>query len=338
MSESTHIIFRRKPNGLPISEDFELVRSPTPAVANGQFLVENLYLSLDPYVRMLMDGETWTFRGAGLTPGQVMPGRCVGVVRESRHPAYAAGQHLVGHFGWQTHAVQDEAAVEFSVPPQSGVPLSAWLGACGATGLTAWLGLQTIGEPRPGETVVVSAAAGSVGSAAGQLARAWGCRVIGIAGGDEKCRLVTEEFGFDAACDYKRPDFARDLRDQTPDGVDVYFDNVGGAMLDEILARMNPGGRIPVCGVLSQYNLASEFPGLRNTRLIFDKRLRMQGYLVTEGRHLWPRARAELEAMVAAGKLNYRETVAEGLPAAPGAFIRMLQGGNIGKQLVRVAP
>lgn len=338
MSTIQRILFRQKPQGLPAPQDFRIVQDQLKPLNAGQFLVENLYLSLDPYMRMLMDGDTWQFRGAGLRPGDVMPGRCIGVVRESRQSDYAVGDLLIGHFGWQTHAMQDGSGVEFRIPPDSRVPLTAWLGPCGSNGLTAWLGLQTIAEPQAGETVLVSAAAGAVGSAAGQLAKAWGCRVVGIAGGPDKCRIVTEEFGFDAACDYKRDDFTARLREFTSEGIDIYFDNVGGSMLDAILPLMNPGGRVPICGVLSQYNLDSDFPGVRNTRLLFDKQLRLQGFLVTDGRRLWPRARAELEAMTAAGRLKYRETIAEGLQAAPEAFIAMLQGGNIGKQLVRLVP
>ncbi len=336
MSSIQRILFRQKPQGLPSPRDFRIIQEQLTPPGAGEFLVENLYLSLDPYMRMLMDGDTWQFRGAGLQPGDTMPGRCIGRVLESRHPDYYVGELLVGHFGWQSHAVQDGAGVEFRIPQDSRVPLTAWLGPCGSNGLTAWLGLQTIAEPQPGETVVVSAAAGSVGSAAGQLAKAWGCQVIGIAGGQEKCRIITEEFGFDDACDYKRDDVSTRLRELAPRGIDVYFDNVGGAMLDAILPLMNPGGRVPVCGVLSQYNLDHDFPGVLNTRLLFDKRLRLQGYLVTDGRSLWPRARAELEAMTATGRIKYRETIAEGLEAAPEAFIAMLQGGNIGKQLVRL--
>jgi len=193
-----------------------------------------------------------------------------------------------------------------------------------------------IGQPKEGETILVSAAAGSVGSAVSQIAKAMGCRAVGISGGAVKCRLVTEEFNFDACLDYKSGDLGGQIKDAAPNGIDVYFDNVGGEILDMVLALMNAKGRIPVCGVLSQYNAEDEYYGVTNTRLIFDRQLRLQGFLNSEFRDQWDRARAEPENLVASGKLKYRETVAQGLKSAPQAFNGMLQGENLGKQLVKL--
>jgi NADPH-dependent curcumin reductase CurA len=332
---STQVLFRRVPRGLPVPEDLEIVDRALPAPAEGEFLVRNRWLSLDPYMRMLMD-PAWTFRGASLEPGQLMVGRTIAEVVQSRHPDFAPGDLMVGNFGWQTHHVCDGGGIDFRITPRDGVPLTAYLGACGSNGVTAWTGLRLIGDPAPGETVVVSAAAGSVGSAVGQLARAWGCRAVGIAGGTRKCAVVTGEFGFDACCDYKAPDLAGQLRAAAPQGVDVYFDNVGAETLDLLLTLMNPLGRIPVCGVLSTYNAQGQYYGVRNTRLVFDRRLKLQGFLQSQFRAHHATARAELEELVASGGLRYRETVAEGLESAPDAFIGMLQGRNTGKQLVKL--
>ena len=334
-STNTQVLFRREPQGLPTEDDFEIIKTPMPEPGSGQFLVKSLYLSLDPYMRMLMGGG-WTFLGQGMTPGQVMVGRILGEVIESDHPDFKPGDHIVGRLGWQEFAVSDGTDLDFKVEPKEGVPLTAYMGACGSNGNTAWAGLKIVGEPKEGETVLVSAAAGSVGSAVGQIAKAMGCRAIGIAGGAEKCRLVTEEFNFDACCDYKGDDLGSQIKDVAPDGIDVYFDNVGGEMLDTVLGLMNAKGRIPVCGVLSQYNAEGEFFGVTNTRKIFDKQLRLQGFLNSEFRDQWDQARAELEDLVASGKLNYRETIAQGLKSAPQAFIDMLQGQNLGKQLVKL--
>jgi len=335
VEKNVQVLFRREPRGLPVVEDFEIVETAVPVPAAGELLVRGRYLSLDPYMRMLMGGG-WTFLGSGMTPGQVMVGRVLGEVVESRDPNYAPGELVVGRLGWQTHALATATALDFKVVPRKGVPPTAYLGACGSNGTTAWAGLKMIGAPKPGETVLVSAAAGSVGSAVGQIAKVLGCRALGIAGGAEKCRIVTQEFGFDACCDYKAGDLASQLRAAAPDGIDVYFDNVGGEMLDTVLPLLNAHARVPVCGVLSQYNAEGDTYGVTNTRLIFDKRLRLQGFLNSDYRDLWDQARAELEEWVASGRLRTREDIAEGLENAPAAFIGLLQGRNQGKQLVRL--
>lgn len=335
MTKNTQVLFHREPNGLPSAGDFKIVEKDLPALGENQFLIRNLYLSLDPYMRMMMGGG-WTYSGKSLSPGDLMVGRILGEVVESRNPDFQPGDHVVGRLGWQTHAISDGSDLDFKLTPKDGIPLSAYLGVCGSTGVTAWLGLKVIAGITPNDTVLISAAAGSVGSAAGQIAKAMGCRVVGIAGGPDKCRTVTEEFGFDACCDYKAGNLSKQLGKTAPEGFDVYFDNVGGEMLDTVLPHMNKGGRIPVCGVLSQYNNEGSPYGVTNTRLIFDKSLRLEGFVVSAHRDKWPEARAELEKLIQSGDLTYRETIAEGITNAPTAFIGMLQGKNIGKQLVKL--
>ena len=332
---STQVLFKREPQGFPTAADLDIVETELPELGPTQFLIKGLYLSLDPYMRMLMGGG-WKFRGHSMTPGQVMIGRVLGEVLESNNAEFKPGEHLVANLGWQTYAVSDGTDVEFKVVPKDNISLTAYLGACGSNGLTAWAGLKMIGDPKAGETVLVSAAAGSVGSAVGQIAKAMGCRAIGIAGGTEKCRIVTEEFGFDACCDYKSGDLGDQIAAVASDGIDVYFDNVGAEMLDTILPLLNKFARVPLCGVLSQYNARGERYGVKNTRLIFDKSLRLQGFLVSQFRDRWDQGRAELEALIASGGLRYRETIDMGIEHAPEAFIGMLNGRNLGKQLIKL--
>jgi len=219
---NTQILFQRVPRGLPKTDDFEIVEKPIPDLGPNQFLIANQYLSLDPYMRMAMGGG-WTYSGSSLTPGQVMVGRIIGEVVATNNPNFSIGDNVVGRLGWQTHAVSDGSDLDFKITPKENVPLTAYLGACGSNGITAWIGLKIIGEPKPGETVLVSAAGGSVGSAAGQIAKAMGCRAIGIAGGAEKRRVLTEGFGFDAGCDYKRADLGAQIEAVAEKGIDVYL-------------------------------------------------------------------------------------------------------------------
>lgn len=335
MPTNTQVLFKSHPQAMPTPDNFEIIRVETPELRDGQFLLENQYLSLDPYMRMLMGGG-WTYSGPGMTPGQLMVGRVLGKVVETRHVEYATGDHVVGRLGWQSHAISDGTDLDFKVEPKDGVPLSAYLGACGSTAITGWVGIREVGKPKQGETVLISAAAGSVGSAAGQIAKAMGCRVAGIAGGPDKCKLVTEVFEFDACCDYKADDLAGQIAAACPDGVDVYFDNVGGPVLDAALVNMNKYGRIPVCGVLSAYNDGGERYGVKNLALVFDKTLKIEGFLLADHQDKWPGIRAELEEMIASGSIKYRDTIAEGIENAPDAFIGMLQGANVGKQLVKL--
>ena len=326
-----------RPQGEATAANFRLVESPVAAPNDGQVLVRHHYLSLDPYMRGRMsDAKSYA-------PPQpldaVMIGGTAGEVVESRHPNFAAGDTVVGMGGWQQYSVVDgNAKGALRKVDVSRIPLTAYLGVVGMPGVTAWYGLMKICEPQPGATILVSAASGAVGSVVGQLAKAKGCRAIGIAGGTEKCAYVSGELGFDACIDYKvhadPKSLYRALKDATPEGIDGHFENVGGAILDAALARMNPFGRIAVCGMISGYD-GQPIP-LGQPSLILTSRLRIEGFIVSEHMEVWPEALAELGSMVATGKLKYRESVAEGLEAAPDAFLGLLKGKNFGKQLVKL--
>ena len=335
INTQVHLVSR--PQGEPSTDNFSVVQAPLPALQAGQVLVKHAFLSLDPYMRGRMnDGKSY----AQPQPlDTVMIGGTVGTVVESMHPGYAAGDAVVGMGGWQAYSVVDatQPGALRKVSTEH-VPLSAYLGAVGMPGVTAWYGLVKIIEPQAGQTVVVSAASGAVGSAVGQLAKARGCRVVGIAGGADKCAYVVNELGFDACVDYKAHADAKALyqalKEATPDGVDGYFENVGGQILDAVLARMNAFGRIAFCGMISGYN--GEPIPMSNPQLILTQRLKLQGFIVSEHMAHWPEALRELGTLVATGRLKYRETIAEGLAAAPEAFLGLLKGRNFGKQLVRL--
>jgi NADPH-dependent curcumin reductase CurA len=329
-ARNLRVLLERRPSGMPVVEDFRIVEEPLAPLADGELRVRGQWLSLDPYMRGRMnEGKSYV---KPVELGAVMCGEVVGEVVESRHPGFAVGDSVAGDLGWQTLPTSSGQGLRKLLP---GVPPAAQLSVCGMPGITAWCGLLLIGAPQPGETVVVSAAAGAVGSVVGQIARLKGCRVVGIAGGADKCAYVTGELGFDACIDYKAGRLREDLKAATPDGIDVYFDNVGGDILDTVLARMNPFSRLPVCGLISQYN-ATEAHGLRNFRSVLVNRIRIQGFIVFDFREHHAQAVTELSGWLAAGKLKYRETIAEGLRAAPAAFIGMLGGANFGKQLVRL--
>jgi NADPH-dependent curcumin reductase CurA len=264
--------------------------------------------------------------------GEVMVGGTVAEVLESKAPGLARGDFVVGMAGWQEFQVTTPK--ELRKVDVAQVPASAWLGAVGMPGVTAWYGLTQIGKPKPGETVVVSAAAGAVGSVVGQLAKLLGCRAIGIAGGKAKCELVTGEYGFDACIDYKAPSFRDDFKAATQQGVDVVFENVGGTVLDASLARMNAFGRIAVCGLIAGYS--GQSIAMQNVRAILTSRLLLQGFIVTEHLEVWPQALRELAGHVASKRIKYRETIANGIESAPRAFIGLLRGENVGKQLVKL--
>jgi NADPH-dependent curcumin reductase CurA len=335
MNTQVHLVSR--PKGEPSVDNFRLVQAPVPALQDGQVLVKNTFLSLDPYMRGRMNDSKSYAQPQPLDA--VMLGGTAGTVIESRHPSYAAGDAVVGLGGWQQYAVVDatQPGVLRKVSTEH-VPLSAYLGAVGMPGVTAWYGLVKIIEPQVGQTVVVSAASGAVGGAVGQLAKARGCRVVGIAGGADKCGYVVNELGFDACVDYKAHGDAKALyqalKEASPDGVDGYFENVGGRVLDAVMARMNAFGRIAFCGMISGYN--GEPIPLSNPQLILIQRLKLQGFIVSEHMADWPAALKELGTLVATGRLKYRETIAEGLAAAPEAFLGLLKGRNFGKQLVRL--
>ena len=325
------ILLARRPQGAVTPEDFRLVETPLPALAEGELRVRNQFLSLDPYMRGRMnDSKSYT---PPQPLDQVMVGGTVGEVVESRNAAWPVGTKLVAGFGWQEYGTSDGKGL--TRIDETRIPISAYLGVVGMPGVTAWYGLNHICAPKPGETVVVSAASGAVGSVVGQLAKRAGCHVVGIAGGPDKCAYVTAELGFDACIDYKAGSLAPDLAAAAPAGIDAYFDNVGGVVLDAVMARMNAFGRIAVCGSISGYDGAQ--PTMANPRLILVSRLLIQGFIVSEHLDLWPAALAELADLVAIGRLKFRESVAEGLAAAPQAFMGLLKGHNFGKQLVRLS-
>ncbi len=332
------ILLVQRPQGAPTASNFSLVSTPVPALQEGQVLVRQLWLSLDPYMRGRMnEGRSYA---APQPLGEVMGGATAGEVLASRHPGYAVGDPVVGMGGWQLYSVVDGGASGLlrKVDTRQ-VPLQAYLGAVGMPGVTAWYGLTQIIEPQPGQTLSVSAASGAVGSAFAALAKARGCRVVGIAGGSQKCAYAVDELGFDACIDYKaHPDLqslARALAQACPDGIDGHFENVGGTVLDAAMLRMKPFGRIALCGMIAGYN-GAPLP-MANPALLLVSRLLLQGFIVSEHMNLWPAALQELAALYASGRLRPRETIAEGLAAAPEAFFGLLAGRNFGKQLVKLA-
>ncbi|KVH43557.1 2-alkenal reductase [Burkholderia diffusa] len=324
------ILLVSRPQGAASVDNFRLVETPLVPLADGELRVRNHFLSLDPYMRGRMnDAKSYA---APQPLNEVMIGGTAGEVIESRHPDFAVGEHVVGQFGWQEYGTSNGGGLR--KVDTSRVPLSAWLGVAGMPGVTAWVGLNRIIAPKAGETVVVSAASGAVGSVVGQLAKRAGCRAVGIAGGSDKCRYVVDTLGFDACVDYKAGRLADDLAAATPDGVDGCFENVGGAVLDTTMARMNAFGRIAVCGMIAGYD-GVPVP-LANPGLILRARLTVQGFIVFEYPDAWPPALAELGELVATKQLHYRETIAYGLERAPDAFLGLLKGRNFGKQLVQL--
>lgn len=337
MPTNRQILLDNRPQGEASVSNFKLVSTETPALQDGQVLVRHHYLSLDPYMRGRMNESKSYAQPQPL--GEVMIGGTVGEVVESRHPKFSAGDQVVGMGGWQEYSVVDATQPgALRKVDTTHVPLSHYLGAVGMPGVTAWYGLVKIIEPKAGDTVVVSAAAGAVGSAYGALAKARGCRAVGIAGGKDKCDYVVNELGFDACIDYKEHkdaySLAKALKQACPNGIDGYFENVGGMVLDAVLLRMNAHGRIAVCGMIAGYD-GQPLP-LANPALILVNRLKVQGFIVSEHMEVWPEALKELGTLVATGKLRPRESVAQGIEAAPEAFLGLLKGKNFGKQLVKL--
>lgn len=331
MTETNHrILLASRPQGMVSAANFRSVETPLEPLVQDRVRVRNHFLSLDPYMRGRMNDTKSYAEPQKLN--EVMIGGTVGIVVESRHADWKIGDKVVAMLGWQEYGISDGSDLRKVDDAQ--VPLSAYLGAVGMPGVTAWYGLNRICKPVAGETVVVSAAGGAVGSVVGQLARRLGCRAVGIAGGPEKCRYVVEEFGFDACLDYKAAGFGAELEAATADGIDAYFDNVGGAVLDAVMPRMNAHGRIAVCGAISGYDAAP--PVMAKPALILISRLKLEGFIVTEHMQEWPAALGELGSLVAAGQLSFRESIASGLASAPEAFIGLLKGRNLGKQLVRL--
>ena len=337
MPTNQQIHLDNRPVGEAVASNFKLVTAETPALQDGQVLVRHHFLSLDPYMRGRMnDSKSYAVPQA---LGQTMGGGTVGEVVESKNDKYAVGDKVVGMGGWQQYSVVDANVLgALRKVDTTLVPLSAYLGAVGMPGVTAWYGLVKIIEPKAGETMVVSAATGAVGSAFAALSKARGCRTVGIAGGPDKCKYAVEELGFDVCIDYKLHKDANSLsaalKDACPNGVDGYFENVGGMVLDAVLSRMNAFGRIAVCGMIAGYN-GAPLP-LTYPALILMNRLKVQGFIVSEHMEVWPEALKELGTMVATGKLRARESIAQGLEAAPEAFLGLLKGKNFGKQLVKL--
>lgn len=336
MPPRTHrqVVLASRPKGIPQAAHFRIVEAQLPALKDGQFLVRNDYLSVDPAMR------GWVNAAANYSDpvpvGGVMRSFAAGVVVASRHPDYAEGDAVMGMLGWQEYAVSDGAGIRRKVR-ESDLPLSLSLGVLGINGVTAYFALTEVGEPRPGDTVVVSTAAGAVGSAVGQIAKIAGCRTVGITGGPAKRQLCLDEFGFDAAVDYKSPSFDEALAQACPAGVDVYYDNTSGPITDAVLPRINKGARIIVCGTASVASWDPWPSGPRAERHLLNKAARMQGFLVWDYEHRYEEAVARLAAWVRDGRLKYREEILEGIEAAPDAIAGLYRGENLGKRLIRVA-
>ncbi|MDZ7727127.1 MAG: NADP-dependent oxidoreductase [Dehalococcoidia bacterium] len=323
-----------RPAGFPKRSDFEMTEDPIPEPGEGEVLVRNSYISVDPYMRGRMnDVKSYVPPFENREP---MQGAAAGVVVRSRHADFAEGDAVTGSQSWR----------EYDLVPGKGLrkldlslaPMPAYLGVMGGTGLTAYVGLLDLGEPRQGETVFVSAAAGAVGSIVGQIAKLQGCRAVGSAGSDDKVAYLRDELGFDAAFNYKSADLEQALAEHCPDGIDVYFENVGGDHLQAALNHLNPFGRVPVCGMISQYNNAEPAPGPNNLAMIVRKRLKLQGFIVSDHLDRRPAFEQDMGRWLREGKVQHRETIVEGIENAVDAFLGMLQGQNTGKMLVKVGP
>ena len=324
-----------RPVGYPKETDFRLVESPVPEPGTGEFLVRVIYLSLDPYMRGRMsDARSYV---PPVTLGDVMEGGTVGEVVRSNHPGYAVGDIVEGRLGWQEYAVSAGKGVRKLDPTVA--PISTALGVLGMPGLTAYFGLLEVGQPKPGETVVVSAASGAVGGLVGQIAKLKGCRAVGLAGSDAKVDYITRELGFDAGINYRMaPDLDAALHAACPGGIDVYFDNVGGRITEAVSRHVNPFARFAICGLISQYNLTEPELAPRNERFVLVNRVRIQGFIVFDFAARYRDGLAQLTEWVRQGKLKYREHFVDGLERAPAALIGLLQGKNFGKMVVRVGP
>ena len=330
MTTYKKIVLASRPQGHVSPANFRLEDASIPALTDGQVLVRNHYLSLDPYMRGRME-ESRSY-AAPQAIGDVMIGGTVGEVIESKDPKFTVGDKVVGMGGWAEMDVADARGLR--KVDTTHIPLSAYLGSVGMPGMTAWYGFNHIMQPKAGETIVVSAASGAVGSVVGQLAKLRGCRAVGIAGGAEKCAYVVDELGFDACVDYKAGNLRADLKAAVPNGIDALFENVGGTIFDTSVGRMNPFGRIALCGLISGYN--GEPMALQNVRQFLTMRLTLRGFIVSEQPEAWPQGLKELGTLVATKQMKFRESVAQGLASAPEAFIGLLAGKNFGKQLVKL--
>jgi NADPH-dependent curcumin reductase CurA len=330
-SVTRQIVLRSRPVGMPKPGDFDLVEAPRPSPKDGEVLCRTIYLSLDPYMRGRISGAR--SYAQSVEPGQVIVGGTVGEVLESKHPGLAKGDIVLGYDGWQSHAVSKGGGLRKLDPKQA--PISTALGVLGMPGMTAYVGLLDIGQPKPGETVVVSAASGAVGSAVGQIAKIKGARAVGVAGAQDKCDYVVRELGFDACVNYKTGDLPAALKAACPSGIDVYFENVGGDVLRAVMTLLNQNARIPLCGLISEYNATESTPGPNLRPLLFNRAL-VKGFIVSDHLARMGDFLKDCSGWVRDGRLKYREDVVVGLEKAPEAFIGLLQGKNFGKLLVRV--
>ncbi len=325
---------KERPHGIVEESNFEWTEEATPRPEEGQMRVRIVYLSLDPTNRVWMEPVDSYLPMLPLHA--VMRGITLGVVEESRHPAFAAGDLVQGLGGWQEYYVGDAAGWN-KLPRIPGLPLTAYFGAMGHIGFTAYFGLMDIAKPKPGETLVVSAAAGAVGSLAGQMGKIAGCRVVGIAGSDEKCAWITGELGFDAAINYKKENLQDSLKHHCPDGIDIDFENVGGPIMEAVFDHLSLGARIVLCGLIAQYNAGAGAPGPANFGNLLVRRARLQGFIILDYAARFPEAATQIVSWLQEGKLKYRIDLVEGLRNAPAALARLFQGGNQGKLLVKVA-
>ena len=326
------ILLKSRPEGAPSLDNFELTESPTPEPGEGELLMRIIYLSLDPYMRGRMSAAKSYAKPAAI--GQPMVGGTVGEIVRSRNPKYSVGDIVLGYGGWQEYAISNGTGLRKLDP--TAAPVSTALGVLGMPGMTAFVGLLEIGQPKPGETVVVAAASGAVGSVVGQIAKIKGGLAVGIAGGFEKCRFVASELGFDACVDHRAPDFAKQLEAACPKGIDVYFENVGGAVQQTVWPLLNDFARIPVCGLIAQYNSTTPMPG-PDMFSVLRKRLLLRGFIVSDFAVKQAEFLRDVGEWVRTGRLKYREDIVDGLEKAPASFLGMLQGKNFGKTLVRVA-
>jgi NADPH-dependent curcumin reductase CurA len=327
-------LLARRPHGLVSAEDFRWAEAPVPEPAEGEILVRNLYLSCDPTQRGWMAADTYLPK---VQMGEVMRSFAAGEVVASRDPAFAPGELVYGLFGWQDYAIARRGTLSEPARIPPGIAIETAMSALGLTGITAYFGLLEIGRPKPGETVVVSGAAGATGSVVGQIAKIKGCRAVGIAGGPEKCRYLTDELGFDGAIDYKRERVSKRLIELCPRGIDVFFDNVGGEILDDALARLALRGRVVICGAIARYNDAVPFAGPKNYLSLLVQRGRMEGFIVLDYMPRAAEAVADLSAWLRDGRLKDRVDLQHGLENAPAALLRVFKGENAGKQLLRIA-
>ncbi len=332
MAVNRRILLKSRPAALPTPDNFELSEAPVPEPGDGEVLVRTLFLSLDPYMRGRMSDARSYAKPVGI--GEVITGQTVSRVEASKDPSFAKGDIVTCYAGWQDYAVFPGKLLRKLDPKAA--PISTALGVLGMPGRTAYVGLLDIGKPKPGETVVVSAAYGAVGSVVGQIAKIKGCRVVGIAGGAEKCRYVVSELGFYACVDHHRPDLRDALKEACAKGIDVYFENVGGKVQHAVWPLLNDFARVPVCGLIAHYSSSEPPPG-PDMRVVLTRRVLVKGFIISDHPEREADVYREMSAWVREGKIKYREDITDGLERAPAAFIGLLQGKNFGKQLVRVA-